>query len=404
MADLAGICACAGERKMPKEEARIMDQRPTISYKHFFQQLVEAMPWPMLLVDTNLRVVYCNRQVESLFGQTQPMVGKPLTELLDDTAVLQLIGTSIETGSIQRSEFDRAGTGGAWKVSVTPIEHSQRDRGKRSRSTGAESAAQDSSRAPYRYFSIVIEDLSELRRLERVRRDFIANISHELRTPLASVSLLAETLEDAIETDPDKAQIFVERIESEVRYLSDLVAELLELSRIESGRVPMSIEPVEAEMLVREVMARLLPQAQRHRVSLRTSIEQGQTMVAADSKQIARVLVNLVHNAIKFTPSGGSVVIGCRSLPGGTMQSFFVSDTGVGIAPDELSRIFERFYKVSQSRVRANFIGPGGGGSGLGLAIARHVIEAHGGRISASSEPGKGSTFTFTLPITTAVG
>ncbi|HVU68419.1 MAG TPA: ATP-binding protein, partial [Ktedonobacteraceae bacterium] len=244
------------------------------------------------------------------------------------------------------------------------------------------------------------EDLTELRRLERVRRDFIANISHELRTPLASVSLLAETLEDAIDTDPEQAQVFVERIESEVHYLSDLVAELLELSRIESGRMPLSIEPVESAMLVREVMARLLPQAQRHRVQLRTAIEQGTTLVAADSKQIARVLVNLVHNAIKFTPSGGTVTIGCRQA-GETMQSFFVRDTGVGIAPEDLSRVFERFYKVSQSRARANYIGPGGGGSGLGLAIARHVIEAHGGRISAASEPGKGSTFTFTLPIIT---
>jgi two-component system phosphate regulon sensor histidine kinase PhoR len=254
----------------------------------------------------------------------------------------------------------------------------------------------------YRYFSVVIEDLSELRRLERIRRDFIANVSHELRTPLASVSLLAETLEDAIETNPDKAQVFVERIESEVHYLSDLVAELLELSRIESGHVPMSIEPIESAMLVREVMARLLHQAQRHRVQLRTAIEDGHTMVAADSRQIARVLVNLVHNAIKFTPSGGTIVIGSRRQPDCTMQSFFVSDTGVGIAPDDLSRIFERFYKVSQSRSRANFIGPGGGGSGLGLAIARHVVEAHGGRISATSELGKGSTFTFTLPIITA--
>ena len=213
------------------------------------------------------------------------------------------------------------------------------------------------------------------------------------------MSLLAETLEDAIETDPEKAQMFVERIESEVHYLSDLVTELLELSRLESGRAPMNIEPVESEMLVREVMARLLPQAQRHRVRLRTSIEQGQTMVAADSRQIARVLVNLVHNAIKFTPSGGMIVIGCRLQTNDAMQEFFVSDTGVGIAPDDLSRVFERFYKVSQSRSRVNFIGPGGGGSGLGLAIARHVIEAHGGRIFATSEPGKGSTFTFTLPI-----
>lgn len=389
-------------KEKPEEGARVMGKRPTISYKHFFQQLVEAMPWPMLVIDVALRVVYCNRQARMLFGRLDKVVGKPLAYLLDDPAILQLIEATIQASSTRCGEFERTAIGGVWRVSVTPVEHQRVSQGKQSATAQAipDADEQGALAAPgYRYFSVVIEDLSELRRLERVRRDFVANVSHELRTPLASVSLLAETLEDVIETDPEKAQVFVERIESEVQYLNDLVAELLELSRIEAGRVPMSIEPVKSEMLVREVMARLLPQAQRHRVQLRTSIEQGQTMVAADSKQIARVLVNLVHNAIKFTPSGGTIIIGCQCQAEDAVQSFFVSDTGVGIAPEDLPRIFERFYKVSQSRSRANFIGPGGAGSGLGLAIARHVVEAQGGRISAISTPGKGSTFTFTLPI-----
>lgn len=375
-----------------------MSERSTVSYKHFFQKLVEAMPWPMLVIDADLRVFHCNQQVSSLLGVTGPVVGKRLDHLLDDAAMARFISTSIQSASAQCREFERPESGGAWKVSATPIEHRKSSQGRRK----SDQETSPPGNPACCYFSVVIEDLSELRRLERVRRDFVANISHELRTPLASVRLLAETLEDAIDTDPENAQIFVEKIEKEVQYLSDLVAELLELSRIESGRVPMSIEPIEAEMLVREIMARLLPQAQRHRVTLRTEIEQGQTKVAADSKQIARVLVNLVHNAIKFTPSGGEVVIGTRRQPDGTMQSFFVRDTGVGIPSEDLPRIFERFYKVSQSRVRGNFVGPGGGGSGLGLAIARHVVEAHGGRIFATSEPGKGSTFTFTLPVATA--
>lgn len=365
-----------------------------ISYKHFLQKLVEAMPWPMLLIDADLTIFHYNRPALSLFEQTRSMTGRRLDSLLEDENILRLIQASISSGRAADGEFERVRTGGVWKVSVAPVEHQKTVSNRRQKS-------QDTPARPeYRYFSIVIEDLTELRRLERVRRDFVANISHELRTPLASVRLLAETLEDAIETDPEQAQVFVEKIETEVQFLSDLVSELLELSRIESGRTPMSIEPVEAEKLVREAMARMLPQAQRHRVTLHTQIEQGQTMVAADSKQISRVLVNLVHNAIKFTPSGGTIVIGTRREPGETMQSFFVRDTGVGIPPEELPRVFERFYKVNQSRVRGNFIGPGGGGSGLGLAIARHVIEAHGGRISATSESGKGSTFSFTLPVT----
>jgi two-component system phosphate regulon sensor histidine kinase PhoR len=143
----------------------------------------------------------------------------------------------------------------------------------------------------------------------------------------------------------------------------------------------------------------MLPLAQRHRVKLLTSIEQGETLVAADSKQITRVLVNLVHNAVKFTPSGGTIVIGTALQPDQLTQRFFVSDTGVGIQAEELSRIFERFYKTDRARSKASFIGPGGGGTGLGLAIARNVVETHGGRITAESTVGQGSVFTFTLPV-----
>ena len=370
-----------------------MTEHSPINYKHFFHKLVEAMPLPMLVIDTELQITHCNTQAGRLFEATSPLVGQQLAQLLNDAAMTRLIQSSIQTGQGQCGEFERVSTGGAWKVQVTPLEHRRMPSGR------GRKAAATPAKPEYQYFSVVIEDLSELRRLERMRRDFVANISHELRTPLASVSLLAETLEDVIETDPEQAQVFVGKIETEVQYLNGLVAELLELARIESGHILMNIEPVEAELLVREVMARMLPQAQRHRVSLHTAIEQGQTLVAADSKQIARVLVNLVHNAIKFTPSGGHITLGTRREPDGGMQRFFVRDTGVGIAPEDLGRVFERFYKVSQSRARANFIGPGGGGSGLGLAIARHVIEAHGGRISATSEPGQGSTFFFTLPL-----
>jgi two-component system phosphate regulon sensor histidine kinase PhoR len=369
-----------------------MGKDTSIRYKHFFQQLIEALPWPILIIETDLHILHANQQVSVLFRLAHPPVGQKLEQLLDDKAMLHLVQVCIQSGKACCDEFERVRSGESWKISVTPVEHCK--------TVGMQSSlAGEVGVAGYRYFSVVIEDLSELRRLERVRRDFIANISHELRTPLASVSLLAETLEDTIDTDPEQAQIFVERIETEVGHLNELVTELLELSHIESGRMSMNIGPIESEMLVREIMARMLPQAQRHRVLLRTSIEQGQTIVLADSKQIARVLVNLVHNAIKFTPSGGTIIIGTLRQPDSAMQSFFVRDSGIGIAPEDLPRIFERFYKANQARSRGNFIGPGGGGSGLGLAIARHVIEAHAGRITAISEPGKGSTFTFTLPI-----
>jgi two-component system, OmpR family, phosphate regulon sensor histidine kinase PhoR len=364
-----------------------------IDYQHFFRQLLDALLLPLVIVDAALVIRFSNEKARAFFERRAPIDGLSLEQVIRDEGILQLIRRVIETHQPVReerltSEAGAAyqpgvagGAGSTWLLSVRPLAHSKTARA-------------------YHYYAVVIEDLTGLRWLERARRDFVANISHELRTPLASVRLLVETLEEAIDTDPEQAQVFVEKIEKEIEQLSALVAELLDLSRIESGQTLMAIEPVEAEQLVREVMARLLPQAQRHRVSLRTEIERGQALVAADVKQIARVLVNLVHNAIKFTPSGGSVVIGTRSHGDGT-QAFFVRDTGVGIPSEDLSRIFERFYKVSRARSKADFIGPGGSGSGLGLAIARHVVEAHSGRIKVESTPGQGSTFTFTLPTTT---
>ena len=364
-----------------------MSDNTTINYRIFFEQLVPVFRWPFIVIDTGLVIHYFNARAQVLFETGVSLEGISIERFITNPAILRFVRQCVETRASRSEEHTggNAGAGVEWNITVTPLAHEK---------TGKK----------MRFFAIVIEDFTELRRLERARRDFVANISHELRTPLASVRLLAETLEDAIDTDPEQAQIFVEKIENEVEHLTALVTELLDLSRIESGKMPMSIEPVEAELLVREVMARMLPQAQRHRINLRTEIEQGKRLVAADSKQITRVLVNLLHNAIKFTPSGGTVVIGTRPHAGseGTTQSFFVRDTGAGIPPEDLPRIFERFYKVNRARSKASYSMPAGqesGGSGLGLAIARHVVEAHGGRIKAESAPGQGSTFTFTLPV-----
>ncbi len=355
----------------------------TSNYRHISQSLLEAIPLPVFVVDRSLTVSYYNQQgltfVQSM--ESGKLVGSQLDQVLHNSVITQLVETGIRTGSAQKAFYEQGNSDVAWKVSVSPL------------------AYEPLSPANFQYFAVVIEDMTETRRIERIQRDFLANISHELRTPLTSVRLLTETLEDIIDTDPERAQEFVEKIETEVQYLGELVAELLELSRIESGQMSMTIEPVGAARMVREVMARMLPLAQRHRVKLLTSIEQGETLVAADSKQITRVLVNLIHNAVKFTPSGGTIVIGTTLQPDRLTQRFYVSDTGVGIRAEELSRIFERFYKTDRARSKAGFIGPGGGGTGLGLAIARNVVETHGGRITAESTVGQGSVFTFTLPV-----
>jgi two-component system phosphate regulon sensor histidine kinase PhoR len=398
-----------------------LTEKTSKRYKQLFQSLLEATPLPAFIVDRDLLICYANQPGFNLSEVSIHLHKTPLQKVIADPEpeIMQLVDESIRTERSQKKQFDAAQSGIFWKVSVTPLpEHPRNSRRKHARESHSNNGASasngdapstvsplgmapppDPASPPAQYFAVMIEDLTEMRSLERVQRDFLANVSHELRTPLTSARLLTETLEDTIDSNPEKALEFIEKIEVELQYLSGLVAELLELSRIESGQLPITIEPVESEQLVREVMARMLPQAQRHRVRLGTNIEQGQTDVSADAKLITRVLVNLVHNAIKFTPSGGLITIGTARHPHQPMQNFFVRDTGIGISSEDLPRIFERFFKTDRARSKADFIGPGGVGTGLGLAIARQVVEAHGGSIHAESEVGKGSTFSFTLPL-----
>jgi two-component system, OmpR family, phosphate regulon sensor histidine kinase PhoR len=236
---------------------------------------------------------------------------------------------------------------------------------------------------------LILQDLTNLHRLETIRRDFISNISHELRTPLASLKMLAETLSDGALEDPPAARQFVQRIEVEVDAMTQLVEELLELSRIESGRVPLSLVPVAVADIVQPVLERLQPQAERAEVTMNTELPTELPPVLADTERIQRALANLVHNACKFTAPGGQVVVSAQQVD--AEVHIIVHDTGVGIAPDLVPRVFERFFKADKAR--------SGGGTGLGLAIAKHIVQAHHGRIWVESTPNVGSTFTFSLPI-----
>ena len=239
---------------------------------------------------------------------------------------------------------------------------------------------------------VLLQDLTEMRRLDRVRRDFIANISHELRTPTASLKVLAETLQEGAIDDPVVAKEFLDKINVETDRLAQMVSELGELSRIESGEVSLKKEPIDIGEVVALVLERLKPQADRAELSLAVDIPSGITRALADKERVEQVLVNLLHNAIKFTHSGGR--INCVAKIEGDDILVSVVDTGIGIPADDLPRIFERFYKADKART--------GGGTGLGLAIAKHIVEAHDGRIWAESIEGKGSTFTFTLPVATS--
>ncbi len=236
---------------------------------------------------------------------------------------------------------------------------------------------------------LVFQDLTRVRRLENIRRDFISNVSHELRTPLASMKALVETLKGGALEDPPAAKRFLEHLENEIDNMTQIVQELLELSRIESGQVPFNLQPVEPGVLLNRAADRMALQAERAGLTLTVDCPTDLPSVRADAERIGQVLMNLLHNSVKFTPSGGEIAVSARSEGGWVV--FSVRDTGVGIQPEDLPRIFERFYKADQSR--------SGGGIGLGLSIVRHTVEAHGGRIQVESVPGQGSTFTFTLPL-----
>ncbi len=242
---------------------------------------------------------------------------------------------------------------------------------------------------PGRELLLTIQDQSAMRRLETQRRDFVANVSHELRTPLSALKAMVETLRGGAVNDREAAEDFLTRIDHEVDGLTDLVGDLLALSRMESGEDALELAVVDAADLVRQAATRLEPLAARAQVRLATATDASGARVRVDSARMSQVLANLVHNAIKFTPAGGRVTIGPGATP--TEVTLYVRDTGGGIDPADLDRIFERFFKSDPARAT--------GGTGLGLAIAKHAVQAHGGTIAAASGGrGHGATFTVTLP------
>lgn len=236
---------------------------------------------------------------------------------------------------------------------------------------------------------ILIQDRTKNRQLEELRQNFVSNVSHELRTPLSTLKALIETLQKCIHDDPFAAEKFLMMMDVEIDKLTQMVLELLDLSRIESGRVTMQKQTIAVKDLLKNPVERMQPQAERARIDLRFECQDGLPTLNVDVEQIERVLINIIHNAIKYTPQGGSIVVSAKQENNEILIS--VQDTGEGIDETDLPRIFERFYKTDQARAS--------GGTGLGLSIAKHIIDAHQGRIWAESKKGSGSTFTIGLKI-----
>ena len=321
----------------------------------------------VVAVDRSGLITFTNAAAEALFGVTRAeAVGKPFLHIVRDHELNELASRCAALGE-RGLRVIAYGPEQRWlQASAVPIEG------------GGDWAG-----------LIILHDLSEVRRLDTVRRDFITNVSHELRTPLAGIKASAETLKEGALRDPEAAAEFVRHIENETDRLAQMVEELLELSRIESGAAPLRMDVVLVASLLERCVQRFAPQAERAGLNLGAEVVDGEKLaVRGDEDRLDQALGNLLHNAIKFTPAGGQVTVTAAAQDGEV--AIAVRDTGIGISADDQTRIFERFYKAAEARGRP--------GSGLGLAIVKHIVQAHGGRATVESRPGQGSTFTVVLP------
>jgi two-component system phosphate regulon sensor histidine kinase PhoR len=237
---------------------------------------------------------------------------------------------------------------------------------------------------------VVFHDVTDLKRLERIRQDFVANVSHELRTPLTAIRGYVEALLDEDSGGASQAKGFLRIIERHTQRMEKIVSDLLLLSEMESPDRILNRTPLDLGAVLSSAVEALRPLAQSKHLTLQMEIATQLPAVSGDSQKVHQVVVNLLNNAISYTQEGGRIAVGIQPVNGGVEVS--VTDNGIGIPPEHLSRIFERFYRVDKSRSREE------GGTGLGLSIVKHIVEAHGGWVGVESHPGKGSRFYFFLP------
>jgi len=324
----------------------------------------------ILMVGPHETVTFANRAAEGMIAVAADQLPRALTALPVGPTLLPVL-RDIRAGRahgtpIVVEEAMAPTTGRSLRAVVTPLPTAEDDQA-----------------------LIVLQDLTELRRVEHARRRFLANISHDLRTPLASLQAMIETLQDGALDDREAARDFLARMDDEVQSLNRLVTDFLELSRIESGQLELHLAPTNLRALLRGATARMTAQAEQRGVALTLAAPQALPSLTIDGARIEQVLLNLLQNALAFTPRGGGVTLSASVHD--DHVALQVRDTGVGIAPEDLPHVFERFYKADRAR--------SGGGTGLGLSIAKHLVERHGGQIGAESQLGHGTTVTFTLPL-----
>ncbi|HEX9750876.1 MAG TPA: ATP-binding protein [candidate division Zixibacteria bacterium] len=330
----------------------------------------------VVAVDADARVIHINQTASRLLGAPAiESLGRPVWEITRITALAELLADVLATG-LPRDHEAR-------------IVEKPRDRHVALYASPLLDEAGHNAGAV-----AVLHDVSELRRLEQVRRDFVANVSHELKTPITAIQGLVETLLDDSGTDGPTRQKFLERVRHQSERLSNLATDLLSLSRLEADHSLLEPLSLDWRSVITESITALGPLSQKRGVLIRSVLNPLPVEVIGDRETLRQVIDNLLDNAIKHTPSGGQVTV---SLSGDRNRATLeVTDTGIGIDPVHQERIFERFYRVDTARSREM------GGTGLGLAIVKHVVLAHSGTVTVDSTPGHGSTFRVTLPLASA--
>jgi len=347
------------------------------------EAILRGMVEGVLVTDLSGGVVLMNKRARDLLGITSDVAtrGQPLVELTRDPVLGELI-RELAAGAAIASHDVTLGGGSGPVLQV----NGARLRGADERPFG---------------FVLVLHDVTELRRLEVIRRDFVANVSHELRTPLTAIKGYAETLLGPAGDDRETARKFLGVIDRHSERLGRLINDLLTLSDLELGRTPLRLVPVAVGVAIDDVLQIFAEPVQRAQVHLRAEVEPGLPAVLADGDRLRQVLINLVDNAIKYTPGGGQVVVRAVSAGAGEhlgMVEIAVEDTGIGIPAQDLPRLTERFFRVDKARSREL------GGTGLGLAIVKHIVQAHGGSLAISSALGQGTTVRVYFPIAVPAG
>jgi len=333
------------------------------------QAILSSMVEGVLVVDNELRVIFCNESFARAAGVTLPIPDRlPLLELIRDPELLDSLTRVMVTGEPAKRRLELGGVAGrAFEVQVAPL-----------------------AATSHRGATAILHDVTDLERLERVRKDFVANVSHELRTPLTAIRGYAETLLEGALEDKENNRRFLEVIRAHAIRLNNISSDLLILSELESGRAIAEPERVSLQACLESALHTVEAEARIHEVTiLRDRVDEAYVM--GDKVRLEQALINLLDNAVKFNRTGGEVRVTAERTSGGQVQ-IAISDTGIGIPSEDLSRIFERFYRVDKARSREM------GGTGLGLAIVKHIIERMGGSVRVESRLGQGSTFTVVLP------